>query len=456
MTKLDTAIAALNPGFSGRLIRPGDADYDTARTLVYGGFDKRPGLIARVKTAADVQRAVNAARDAGLELAVRSGGHSNAGYSSTDGGVVIDLRDMAKIEVDAAGKTLWAETGATAIEVTEAAVDHGLIVGFGDAGSVGVGGITLGGGVGYLVRKWGLSIDSLLEAEVVTADGKLLTASAVENSELFWALRGGGGNFGLVTRLKFALHELPAFTGGMMALPATPEVLAGFIAAAEAAPEELSTIANVMPAPPMPFLPAEVHGKIIILAMLAFSGEPDAADRAIAPFRALATPYADFVKAGPYTSIYPPEDPHYHPTAAARTMFMDHVGLADATTMVRELETSDAAMRVVQLRVLGGAFVRVAPDATAFAHRHSRIMVNVAAFWTSPEDRKVREAWIVDMGDKLQQSDSGAYVNFLAKESPERVRAAYPGPTWDRLPAIKATYDPKNLFRLNQNIVPAA
>ena len=353
-----------------------------------GGVDPRPGVIVRVANAADIATVVRVARESGTELAVRSGGHSGAGHSTTDGGIVIDLRDMKALEIDAEGRTAWAETGLTAGEVTTALAEHGLAIGFGDTGSVGIGGITLGGGVGYLVRKHGLTIDSLLAAEIVTADGELLRVDATSHPDLFWAIRGGGGNFGVVTRFKYRLVDLPSFVGGMLVLPATAETIAGFIAAAEAAPEELSTIANVMNAPPMPFLPEEVHGQLVILGMLAYAGDADAGERAIAPFRALATPLADMVKPSPYPEMYPPEgDEEYHPTAEALTMFIDRVDRDVAQTIMEYLEKSDAPLRAAQLRVLGGAMARVPADATAFAHRASRIMVNVAAFYEGEDDR---------------------------------------------------------------------
>jgi FAD/FMN-containing dehydrogenase len=455
MTRIETAVAALKAGFSGALLCPGAEGYDAARTVVAGGIDRHPGAIARVRNTADVQRVIEVARETGLELAIRSGGHSNAGHSTTEGGLVLDLREMKAMDVDPTSRTLWAETGATAMEVTQAALRHGLVVGFGDTGSVGIGGLTLGGGVGYLSRKWGLTIDSMLAAEIVTADGTLRTASAEENPELFWALRGGGGNFGVVTRIRFQLNALPAFTGGMLCLPATPETLAGFVAAAEAAPDELSTIANVMPAPPLPFLPKEVVGQTVILAMLAFAGPDEAAARAIAPFRELAQPYADFVKPGPYTQMFPPENPDYRPTAAARNMFMDRIRIAEARTILETLGASDAPFRVAQIRVLGGAVSRVASDATAYAHRRAPIMVNLAAFWTTTEERPRREAWVDEFVGALTQETQGVYVNFLGAEGPDRVRAAYPGVTWERLSRVKRTFDPSNLFRLNQNISPA-
>ena len=455
MSSIDTAISALETSFSGTLVRPGDANYDALRTVVAGGVDKHPGVIARPKTAADVAAAINAARNAGVELAVRSGGHSNAGHSTTEGGIVIDMRDMKAIAIDVPSRTAWVETGATALEVTEATLAHGAIIAFGDTGSVGVAGITLGGGVGYLVRKLGLTIDALIGAEMVTADGAFHAIDAAHEPDLFWAIRGGGGNFGVVTRLRFALHPLPEFTGGMLALPATPETVAGFVAAAQAAPEALSTIANVMTAPPLPFLPREVHGKLIIMGMLAYAGDADSAVKAIAPFRALATPYADFVKAGPYTSMFPPEDPNYHPTAAARSMFMDRIGLGEARLIVETLEHATASFRVTQIRVLGGAAARVDADETAYAHRKAPIMLNLAAFY-SPADKAEQQRWVDAFMAALTQDEHGVYSNFLGDEGAERVRAAYPGKTWERLTAIKAKIDPANLFRLNQNIVPAA
>ncbi len=448
--------AALRGRFTGRVLGPEAEDYDQLRTVVAGGIDRRPAIIVRAADASDVVETIGLVRELGLPLAVRSGGHSGAGHGVVDDGIVLDLRDLRTLDIDLEGRTAWAAAGLTAGDVTTAVGLHGLAVGFGDTGSVGLGGITTGGGVGYLVRKHGLTIDSLLGAEVVTADGTLHTVDADHEPDLFWAIRGGGGNVGVVTRFRFRLHPLPAFYGGMLALPATPDAIAGFIAAAEAAPEELSTIANVMPAPPMPFLPEAVHGKLIILGMMAFAGDAAAGEAALAPFRALGTPHADMVRAMSYPEMYPPEDGDYHPTAAATTLFLERVDRPVAATIVEHLSASDAPMRVAQLRVLGGAMARVPADATAFAHRASRIMVNLAAFYEGAEDKPVREAWVAEFAAAVRQGDSGAYVNFLADEGEARVRAAYPGATWDRLARIKGRYDPGNLFRGNQNVPPAA
>ena len=440
--------------FTGQVISPDDPAYDPARTVVYGDIDKRPAVILRPADVDDVVRVVNLARDTGSELAVRCGGHSVAGHSVSEGGIVIDLRDLKAIDIDVDGRTAWADAGLTAAEYSTAANAHGLATGFGDTGSVGIAGITLGGGVGLLVRKYGLTIDSLLAADLVTADGRVLRVDEEHEPDLFWAIRGGGGNFGVATRFRFRLEPVDRIVGGMLFLPASADVVAGFVEAAEAAPEELSGIANIMPAPPMPFLPEEHHGKLALMAILVHSAGGEAGERAVAPFRALAEPIADLLRPMPYPEIYPPEDESYHPTAVAHTMFVDRIDHAVADTIMDRLESSNAAMRVTQIRILGGAMARAPIEATAFAHRNSRIMVNLAAFYEGPEDRMVRRDWVDEFAEALQQEDHGAYVNFLADEGEERVRQAYPGPTWDRLAEIKSRYDPTNLFRMNQNVPP--
>lgn len=448
-------VTSLRASITGRVVSPEDADYDALRTVMSGAIDGRPAAIVRVADAADVAHVVSFARDRGLELAVRSGGHSAAGHSTCKDGLVLDLRDLTAFDLDPDARTVWAGSGLTAGQYTALAAEHGLATGFGDTGSVGLGGITLGGGVGYLVRKLGLTIDSLLAAEIVTADGQIRTVDADHEPDLFWGIRGGGGNLGVVTRFQFQLHELPSVVGGMLILPASAVVIAGFIAAADAAPIELSTIANVMPCPPMPFVPAEHHGAMVVLAMLCFAGDADTGQQAMAPFRALATPIVDMVRPMPYPEMYPPDDDDYHPTAVSLTLFMDELGSAEAATIVEHLAASDASMRVAQLRVLGGAMARVPSHATAYAHRDRRIMVNVAAFYEGDADRPRRQAWVDGFAAALRQGPPAAYVNFLGDEGAARVREAYPGATWDRLAAVKARYDPTNLFRRNQNVTPA-
>ncbi len=448
------SVTDLRAALHGRVIAPGDDGYDAARTVFVGGIDRRPRVIVLAADDADVQHVVRLARTTGLPLAVRSGGHSNGGLGVVDDGIVLDLRDMHALDIDAPGHSAWVQPGMTAGAYSAAVTEQGLVTGFGDTGSVGIGGITLGGGVGYLVRKHGLTIDDLLAADIVTADGELLRVDADHHPDLFWAIRGGGGNFGVATRFQFRLHDLPSFYGGMLILPATPATVAGFMAAAAAAPLELSAIANVMPCPPMPFVPAEYHGRLVIMSLLAFAGPVGEGEAAVAPLRALATPIADMIKAQAYSALYPPEVEGYHPISAIRNLFLDDFDEGVATTIIEHLETSTAMMRVAQLRVLGGAMAEVPVDATAFAHRQRRIMVNVAALYQDAADSAAHEAWVDGFKAALAPADQAAYVNFLALEGEARTRAAYPGPTWDRLVSIKRRYDPDNLFRINQNIPP--
>jgi FAD/FMN-containing dehydrogenase len=454
-TAADATLTDLADSIDGRVITPDHDAYDEMRQVFLGGVDGHPSAIVRVAQAADVARVLAYARETGIELAVRAGGHSNAGQSTTDGGVVLDLRDMRAIDFDPGARTVRAEAGLTALDVTNATAADGLAVGFGDTGSVGIAGITLGGGIGYMTRKHGLTIDSLLAAELVTADGEVHVVDADHEPDLFWAIRGGGGNFGVATRFLYRLQDVSQVVGGMLILPATPDVIVGFMAAAEAAPEELSTIANIMPAPPMPFLPEEHHGKLVVLSMIVHVGDLEAGEKAVAPFRALATPMVDMIKPMDYPEIYPPEDPEYRPTPVQKTFFLDRVEHEEAETIVRFLEASDASLRAAQLRFLGGAMARVPAEATAFAHRQRRILAVVVNFYDkTPEDRARRQAWVDDFSAALHPSDDAGYVNFLGNEGEARVRAAYPGATWDRLVAIKRRYDPGNVFRLNQNIPP--
>lgn len=453
------SVDELRQAVKGRVIEPTEPDYDALRTVMLGGVDPRPAVIVRPVDDADIAEVVGYAQASGLPLAVRSGGHSGAGHGSVDGGVVLDLRDMTALDLDVDSRTVWAEAGLTAGQLTSALAPHGLAVGFGDTGSVGISGITLSGGVGYLARKHGLTIDNVLAADVVTADGRRLRVDAGSHPDLFWGIRGGGGNFGVVSRFQYQLHEVGDVVGGILVLPATAETVAGWVAAAEAAPEELTTIANVMPCPPLPFVPAERHGELVIMALVCFAGDAEAGAAAFAPFRGLpgplGDPLADMVRPVPYPELFPPADPDYHPTAVNRTLFMDDLDRDLAAVLVDRLATSDASMRVAQIRVLGGAVARVPVDATAYAHRESRIMVTIAAFVDEPADREARTAWVGETAALLDQGNPGAYVAFVGDEGPDRVRAAYPGSTWDRLVQVKSLYDPTNLFQRCQNVPPA-
>ncbi|MGH3072910.1 MAG: FAD-binding oxidoreductase [Gaiellaceae bacterium] len=458
-TRETELIQQLRADLDGRVIGPDDHGYDQARAVFYGKHDRRPAAVARPADATGVARVVSLARDTGVELAIRSGGHSLAGHGVTEGGIVLDLSSMQEVEIDPASRTAWAQTGLTAGRYTAAAGAHGLATGFGDTGSVGIGGLTLGGGVGFLVRKHGLTIDDLLAAEIVTADGELLHVDADTHPDLFWAIRGGGGNFGVATRFCYRLHELETIVGGMLVLPATPAVIASLVAEAEAAPEQLSAIANVMVAPPMPFLPAEAHGRLVVLALVCWSGDPDEGDRVLAPLRALGGgPLADLVRPMRYPEIYGLFGEEAGPGPAqevTRSFFVDAVDADSAEAVVEHLRASTAPMAVAQLRVLGGAAARVSDDATAFAHRGRRIMVALGALYENAGETPEHEAWVTSFAGALNDGSGGVYVNFVGDEGEARVREAYPGATWDRLAEVKRRYDPTNVFRLNQNVPPA-
>jgi FAD/FMN-containing dehydrogenase len=454
-TEQDIPIDDLRAQLEGELITPDDSSYDEARQVFFKGVDRRPLAIARVAGTDDVAAVVNAARESGLELAVRSGGHSRPGYGTVDGGLVIDLSGMNGVEIDADGGTAWAQTGATAGKYTLATSEKGRVTGLGDTGSVGIGGITLAGGIGFLVRKTGLTIDNLLAAEVVTADGEVVQTSEDLEPDLFWAIRGGESNFGVATRFQLRLAEISQIVGGMLILPASPEVITGFLEAAHAAPEELSTIANVMIAPPMPFIPEDAHGKPVLLGLFAYVGPVDRGEEVIAPFRALATPLADMVRPMRYPELYEGPEPQVR-FAAGTNFFADSLQPAAAEAILDRLPKSTAPMKAVQLRVLGGALARVPNDATAFAHRERGLFVNVAAMYMDAGEKDIHDAWVNDLAESLGKDGASGYVGFLGEEDEATIRAAYPGATWDRLRELKRRYDPGNLFHLNHNIPPAA
>jgi FAD/FMN-containing dehydrogenase len=439
---------------TGQVLTPRDHAFDEARTVFAAHIDARPAVIARVSGPDDIARVLAHARETGSELAIRGGGHSPAGYGVCDGGIVIDVARLRSFEPDPARRTAWAGAGLTAGEFNVAASEHGLATGFGDTGSVGIAGITLAGGIGLLVRKHGITVDNLIAAEIVTVDGRLRRADAESEPELFWALRGGGGNFGVVTRLKYRLQPVDTVLGGLLVLPATPDVIACFVAEADCAPEELSTIATVMRAPPLPFVPEELHGSPVVMATMVYAGDVNAGRRAVAPFRALAEPVADLLRPIKYPEMFP-DQPGSRLGRLTRTMFVRNVGRRQAEAILERTGESSALTAACEIRALGGAVARVPVDATAFAHRHSRAMINVQAIYDpAKSERAEHAAWAHGLAAELYDGDPGAYAGFLDDEGEERVHAAYPGATWERLSAVKAKYDPDNVFRLNQNVPP--
>lgn len=449
-------LTGLASQIKGDLVPAGGDRYDQARQVFNGALDRFPGAIVQVADATDVAAVLRYTAQHDLDFSVRSGGHSNPGFGVIDDAVVIDVRQLKTIELDLESRIVWAGSGLTAVELSAALGEHGLAVGFGDTGSVGIGGITLGGGIGYLSRKFGLTIDSLLAAEMVTADGEVIVVDEHQSPDLFWAIRGGGGNFGVVTRFKYALQPVDRILGGLLLLPATTETVAGFLDESEKAPDELTTIVNVMSCPPLPFVPEEMVGETVIMGLMAWCGDLAEGQTVIDKFRALAAPLADLVTEIPYPEIYGPEDEDYRPLAVALTGFADEIPETTIVEILDALSASDAPMRVTQIRPMGGAISSVATEATAFAHRDRRWMINVAAFCISDEDRGEKEIWVRDLLAVVTGGDSAGYVGFLAAEGEARVEAAYPHGAWDRLREVKAKYDPENRFHHNQNITPAA
>jgi FAD/FMN-containing dehydrogenase len=298
-----------------------------------------------------------------------------------------------------------------------------------------------------------MTIDALLGADIVTADGALLRIDAEHHPDLFWAIRGGGGNVGVVTSFTFRLFEVAEVLGGLLVLPATGEVLAGFLAAAAAAPEELTTIVTILPCPPLPFVPSEVHGSTVLLTQVVHVGDPSAGEAAIAPFRALATPLADLVRVQPYPALFAPENPP-RVTAVTRTQFLRSVDEDAANTMIRAITDSPAPMRILQLRVLGGQIARVAPEATAYAFRDKNVVTYLGGFYAGDDNRVETTEWADDLVASLDQGDSDAYMNFVGEPGQAGVANCYPAATLRRLTDIKRRYDPTNVFRRNHNVDP--
>lgn len=447
-------IDSLRSRLTGQLVTPDSADYDDARATLYG--ERMPLAVVHVVTAEDVAITVDFARDNGLPLSVRSGGHSLAGHSVVDGAIVVDFRRMKRVTIDPEARLARVQAGATSGDLAGPASEHGLALSTGDTHSVGIGGLTTGGGVGFMVRKYGLAIDNLIEAQVVTADGAIRTVNAEQYPDLFWGIRGGGGNFGVITEFTFHLAPVGQILGGDLMLPATRDVIRAYMDYAIAAPDELTLIANVMHAPPAPYVPAERVGELVLSILVTWTGDMDEGHRVIAPLRALADPVADAVGPMPYPAIYSFTAHQAAPHGASlRMMFADDLSDDGIDAVLAAMERASSPFSIVQIRGLGGAYGRVANHATAFGHRDRRYFVAVIAIWLDQtEDATTHEAWTGALWDTLRPEGSGVYVNFLESEGPDRIREAYPGETFSRLQALKAVYDPENLFRFNQNIPP--
>ncbi|WP_426122187.1 FAD-binding oxidoreductase [Pararhizobium sp. PWRC1-1] len=443
----------------GDVLDAGDASYDEVRAIWNGMIDRKPALIVRCAGAADVVRAVRFARDNRLLVAVRGGGHNIAGNAVCDGGLMIDLSPMQSVRVDAAAKRAWVEPGATLADVDSETQSFGLAVPTGINSTTGIAGLTLGGGFGWITRKFGLTIDSLLSADVVTADGNLVRASETENSDLFWALRGGGGNFGIVTAFEFKLHDLgPQVTAGLVVHPFADakNVLEQYRQALETAPDELTCWAIMRQAPPLPFLPQEWHRKEVLVLAMCYCGDAASAEKATARLRAIGKPIADVVGPSPFAGWQQAFDPLLTPGARNYWKSHDFMELSDATIAilldaVRNLPSPECEIFIAHV---GGAAGRIAAGATAFPQRSSHFVMNVHARWREPAMDAACIGWARQLFEAAKPYSVGtAYINFMPEDEGDRVAAAYGG-NYQRLGEIKRRYDPDNLFRMNQNVKP--
>ncbi|MFN8177781.1 MAG: FAD-binding oxidoreductase [bacterium] len=453
-------IGALEEGFRGEILRPEDGAYDGARQIWNAMIDKRPAVIARCATTSDVVRAVNFARREGLVLAVRGGGRNIAGNALCDDGLVIDLSQMRAVHVDAAARRATVEGGATLADLDAATQAHGLATPVGINSTTGIGGLTLGGGFGWLSRKYGMTVDNLESAEVVTATGEVVRASASERPDLFWALRGGSGNFGVVTKFEFRLHPVgPDVLSGLIVYPLSEakSVLQQYRAFLAQAPDELNVWTVLRHAPPLPFLPEKVHGTGIIALAVIYAGDPKQGEALIEPLRKLGTVLGEHVGVQPYVAWQRTFDPLL--TAGARNYWKSHNfstledGLFDV--VVEHVAKLPSPQCEIFFGAIGGATTRPSPTATAYPHRDAKFVMNFHGRWESPADDERCIGWARNFFDATSPfAGRGVYVNFLTADESHRVRAAY-GPNYDRLAEVKRKYDPQNLFRMNQNIEPA-
>jgi FAD/FMN-containing dehydrogenase len=453
-------IEELKGGFKGEILLPHDGEYESARKIWNAMIDKRPAVIARCATTSDVVRGVNFARDNGLLLAVRGGGHNIAGYAMCDDGIVIDLSKMKAARVDPVGRRATIEGGATLADLDAATQAHGLATPTGINSTTGIAGLTLGGGFGWLSRKYGMTVDNLKSAEVVTAAGEVVRASATEHPDLFWALRGGGGNFGVVTRFEFQLHPVgPDVLSGLIVYPIAQakSVLQQYREFIAKAPDELAVWTVLRQAPPLPFLPQSVHGTAIIALALIYAGDPKQGEPLIEPLRKFGTPLGEHIGVQPYVAWQQTFDPLL--TAGARNYWKSHNfstlkdGLFDV--VITYIGTLPSPQCEIFFGAIGGATARPAPTSSAYAHRDAKFVMNVHGRWEDSAEDKRCIGWARDFFHASAPfASSGVYVNFLTADEADRVRSAY-GSSYDRLAQVKRKYDPDNLFRMNQNIEPA-
>ena len=447
-------------GFRGELLRPGDDGYEPARRLWNGAIDRRPALIARCAGAADVRAGIEYAQASGLPLAVRGGGHNVAGTASCDGGLVLDLSPMKQVRVDPGSRTAWVQAGLLWGELDQATQRFGLATTGGIVTHTGVAGLTLGGGIGWLMRKHGLTCDNLLAVELVTADGRRLRADERSHPELLWGVRGGGGNFGVVTAFQFRLHQVgPQVLAGPVLYPAerAGQVLRRYRDWAANTPDEVNTVVNLRLAPPLPIIPERLHGVPVVTVVCCYAGADLATgERLLAPVRRLATPLLDLVTVKPYAAHQAtfdatvPHGLHYY----WRSHYLDDLGDEAIDTLAGHAFQHRSPRSYTIMFQLGGAVRHLPEEATAFSGRGAGYALNINAVATDADGYPEQAAWARRTWEAMAPHGNGVYVNFLDREGGERVRAAYGQAKYRRLAALKRAWDPDNLFRLNQNITP--
>ena len=455
----DEVIGEFKSQLRGKVLLPGEPEYDSSRTIWNAMIDRKPKLIVRCAGVADIMRSVALARDHGLLVSIRGAGHNIAGNAVCDDGLMIDLSALKSVRVDPQTRRAWVEPGATLADFDHEAQAFGLATPLGINSTTGVAGLTLGGGFGWLTRKLGMTVDNLLSVDLVTAQGELLRASAQENPELFWAIRGGGGNFGVVTQFEFQLHPVgPEVLSGLIVFPLAQarRVLTKYREFVESISEDLSVWAVLRQAPPLPFLPEAVHGKHVLILPFVYAGDPEAGRRELEPLRGFGEPYGEHIGTQPYTAWQQSFDPLLTP--GARNYWKSHnfreLGDPVIDLMIDAAAKLPSPQGEIFLGLVSGQANRVPKEATAYAHRDAKFVVNVHSRWEQPENDKACISWAREFFNAVAPyATGGVYVNFLTQDETERTQAAY-GSNFERLVQLKQKYDPGNLFRINQNIKP--
>ena len=454
----EATLAEFQASLRGALLRPGNEGYETHRKIWNGMIDRHPALIARCAGVADVISAVQFARSHHLLVAVRGGGHNVAGNAVCDGGMVIDLSPMKGVRVDPAARVVRAQAGVTWGELDRETQAFGLATTGGIVSTTGISGLTLGGGIGWLMRKYGLTCDNLLSVDIVTADGRSIVASADEHPDLFWGVRGGGGNFGIVTSFEYRLHPVSTIIGGMVIYPAAllHEALRFYRDFCASALDELTTLASLFTAPPEAFIPASLHGTPVMGIVACHCGSPEEAERVLRPLHMFGPPAVDLLGPMPYSALQTMVDTSY-PAGQCYYWKSDYLtDLSDEAidTILSHRARCLSPLSAVDIHQMGGAMARIDANATAFGHRDAPFLVNTVASWTTSQEGEQHVQWARSLSAGLARYSTGTYVNFLTNEGAAGVKAAYDPAAYQRLAALKQTYDPTNLFHLNQNIAP--